>query len=161
MEKKKVTIRDIAKVAGVTHGTVSRALRGSPLVRAETAERIKSIARNMGYRPNRIAQSLRQKRTKTIGLVIPDISNPFFSTLTCGVEEKASELEYHVILVNTSRDLDKEASEIELLRERMVEGLIICPVSYGSAGHLKCLKNEIPFVLPRRHHSSVNHRPAS
>jgi len=145
--EKRVTIKDIAKVAGVTHGTVSRALNDSPLVKVETAKRIKRIAKRMGYRPDRIAQSLKRRRTKTIGLIIPDILNPFFATITHGVEEKATELGYHVILVNTNRDLVREASEIKLLCERKVDGLVICPISYGSAKHLRRFKNESPFIL--------------
>ena len=147
MAKKRVTIREIAKVAKVTHSTVSRALNNSPLVKPETAERIRNIAELMGYRPNRIARSLKQGNTNTIGLVIPDISNPFFSIIAYSVEKKAKELGYHVILVNTNRNLDNEANHIAFLCERMVDGLIICPASYGSAKHLKYFKDEIPLVL--------------
>ena len=86
MRRHEVSIEDIARSAGVSHSTVSRALRDSPLISVDVRERIRSLAAEMGYTPNAIAQSLQTRRTSTIGLVVTSIDDPFLSDVVKGVE---------------------------------------------------------------------------
>ncbi|MFZ5967562.1 MAG: LacI family DNA-binding transcriptional regulator [Bacillota bacterium] len=120
-----VTIKDIAKKTGVSYTTVSRALNGKSGVNQATMKKVLAEAKKMGYKPNAIARGLVTKHTKTIGLVIPDITNPFFPTIASGVEEAASKHHYNVFLCNTNWDKDKELAYLKLLQERRVDGIII------------------------------------
>ena len=146
-----VTIKDIAKAVGVSHSTVSRALNKSSLVNERTLARIRQMAGEMGYRPNVIAQGLKRKGTKTIALVVPDIANPYFITVAIGVQEKMRAFGYHMILANTNRNLETESEEIKLLCHRMIDGLVICPLSEASVPCLGYLReHEVPFVIVSR-----------
>ena len=146
-----VTIKDIAKAVGVSHSTVSRALNRSSLVNERTLARICQMAEEMEYRPNVIAQGLKRKGTKTIALVVPDIANPYFITLAIGVQEKMRTFGYHMILANTNRDLETEAEEIKVLCHRMIDGLVICPLSEASVECLSYLRaQKVPFVVVSR-----------
>jgi LacI family transcriptional regulator len=118
------TIRDVARAAGVGQATVSRVLNNSGYVKPETRERVLQAAKELGFVPNQVARSLVRKSTATIGLVIPDITNPFFPAVTRGVEDAASESGYTVFLCNTDNDPAMEAQDVQKLRERMVDGLI-------------------------------------
>ena len=100
MSAKEATIKDIARKAGVSYATVSRALNGKYGVKAATRDRILSVARRLGYRPNAIARGLVTRRTMTIGLIVPDITNPFFPEVAGGVEDAAREAGYGVLLCN-------------------------------------------------------------
>jgi len=109
------------------------------------------MAEEMGYRPNVIAQGLKRKGTKTIALVVPDISNPYFITVAIGVQEKIRAFGYHMILANTNRNLETEAEEIEVLCHRMIDGLVICPLSEASVTCLSYLRaHKVPFVIVSR-----------
>jgi len=99
-----VTLKDIAKEAGVSVNTVSRALNNKPDINFETKNKILEIARRLGYTPNMLARSLRLKRTGTIGLVVADISNPFYGSLVKGIENEAREKEYSIILCDTDEE---------------------------------------------------------
>jgi LacI family transcriptional regulator len=99
----RVSIKDIAKAAGVSHSTVSRALSDSPLVRAETRARIKRLAQKMGYSPSAIARSLVTRRTLTVGLVVTSVADPFWAEVVGGIEEIALERGYGVLLANSNQ----------------------------------------------------------
>lgn len=118
------TIRDVARAANVGQATVSRVLNSSGYVKPETRERVLQAAKELGFTPNQVARSLVRKRTATVGLVIPDITNPFFPAVTRGVEDAASEAGFTVFLCNTDNDPVMEAQDVKKLRERMVDGLI-------------------------------------
>ncbi|HWI64497.1 MAG TPA: LacI family DNA-binding transcriptional regulator [Symbiobacteriaceae bacterium] len=118
------TIRDVAKSAGVGLGTVSRVLNNSGYVKPETRERVLQAAEELGFVPNMVARSLVRKSTSTIGLVIPDITNPFFPAITRGVEDTASTEGFTVFLCNTDNDPLMEAQDVKKLRERQVDGII-------------------------------------
>src|SRR5512145_2029520 len=124
-----VTIKDIAKLAGVTHSTVSRSLNDSPLVSAETRERIKAIAREQGYAPNRHAQRLVTKKSSTLGLFYLsrddfDFMDNFGTQFLSGITEACHERNYDLLLFTTPRDLTARSSYLELCRERHVEGVV-------------------------------------
>ncbi|HYG56936.1 MAG TPA: LacI family DNA-binding transcriptional regulator [Symbiobacteriaceae bacterium] len=123
------TIRDVAKAAGVGVGTVSRVLNKSGYVKPETRERVLGAAAELGFVPSQPARSLVRKSTATVGLIIPDITNPFFPAVTRGVEDAASEAGYTVFLCNTDNDPAMEALDVHKLRERWVDGIIFVGTS--------------------------------
>jgi LacI family transcriptional regulator len=126
---KDATIKDIAKKAGVSYATVSRALNGKYGVKPSTRERVLGVARRLGYRPNAIARGLVTRRTMTIGLIVPDIKNPFFPEVAGGVEDAAREAGYGVLLCNSNWQKASERQYVALLAGRRVEGMIIAPIS--------------------------------
>jgi len=151
-----VTIKDVARVAGVSPSTVSRALNDSPLIREETKERIRRIAEELGYERNELARGLVKGASGAIGLVIPDITNPFFAEVTRGVGEVAHARGYGVILCNTEEDPERERSYIGLLRRKRVDGLILTSVT-AEDPYLKALaRSKTPFVLVSRASQVVN-----
>jgi LacI family transcriptional regulator len=121
------TLRDVAQRAGVHPATASRALnpRTRSLVNEETANRVVRIAESMGYRPNPIARSLKTARSGTVGLVIPDLTNPLFPPIVRGIEDVLGPAGYNAWVVNTDNDPAREQSQIDTLRSRHVEGLIV------------------------------------
>ena len=141
-----VTIKDIAKLAGVSYATVSRALNDHPEVSVKTKERVLKIAKEHGYSPNEIARGLVKQNTNTIGLLVPDISNPYFPEVAKGVEEKAMSNDYHVFLCNTDWDSDKEIDYIKTLNDKRVAGIIIAPTSIETYAKVKALNLDIPIV---------------
>lgn len=121
------TIKDIAKKANVSYGTVSRALNNKYGVKKETRERVLALAVKMGYSPNAIARGLVKKTTHSIGLVIPDILNPFYPDVARGIEDKALENGYSVFFCNTNHDKKREIQSLKLLVEKRVDGIILAP----------------------------------
>ncbi len=121
----KVTMKQIAALSGVSIATVSKVINNKDgKISQETRDRIRRIVKEQGYVANRIASSMVTKRTKTLGLVIPDIANPFFPDLARGVEDGANKLGYTLILCNSDNNLDKEEAYLEMLQEKMVDGII-------------------------------------
>ncbi len=121
-----MNITDVAKRAGVSISTVSRVLNntGHP-VKPETRERVLESVRELGFRPNDLARGLLLKKTRTVGLIIPDISNPYYPELSLGVEATASEHGYAVIFCNTSRRADKLEHYVDVLLQKRADGIII------------------------------------
>ncbi len=144
------TIKDIAREANVSYATVSRAYNNKYGVRRETRERILEVAKRLNYSPNGIARGLVNKRTKSIGLLIPDITNPYFPEVARGIEEGAKEQGYSVFLCNTNWEQDRQAQYIELLAEKRVDGLVIAPVSNFVDPAQERLFNSIPVVYVDR-----------
>ncbi len=123
-----LTIKDVAKKVGVSYATVSRALNDHPEVNEETRKLVIKTANEMGYQPNEIARGLVKKVTKTLGLMIPDITNPFFPEIARGVEDAAREEGYTVFLLNSNWDKERELSNLNVLLQKQIDGLIIAPV---------------------------------
>lgn len=144
---KNVTIKDIAKVAGVSYATVSRALSGSSEIGEDTRERVLKICREMGYTTNYVARSMVMKRTKLIGLIVANIDNPFMSEIAYYIEIRAREQGYNLMLCNSSHDLDLERQVFTLLVGRQVDGIIIVPASSDSYGNLKPYLSKVPTVF--------------
>lgn len=141
-----VTIKDVAKKVGVSYATVSRALTGKYGVRDKTREKIIAVAQAMGYTPNAIARGLVKKQTHTIGLIIPDITNPFYPEVARGIEDQAKASGYSVFLCNTNYEIQREADYLNLLAEKRVDGIIMAPISNQSALRLEEAGNLIPVV---------------
>lgn len=126
MPKQRVTMADVAREAGVSLMTVSRAINGKDGVSESTRNRIQAIIDRLGYRPSVIARSLVTDRTGTIGLVVIDNSNPFFSEVARGVEQEAYTQGYNVFLCNTEEDIEREQAVLRSLEEKRVDGVILC-----------------------------------
>jgi LacI family transcriptional regulator len=150
------TIKDIAKKANVSYGTVSRALNNKYGVRKETRERVLSVAVKMGYLPNAIARGLVKKATNSIGLIIPDILNPFYPGVARGIEDKALKNGYSVFFCNTNHDKKREIQSLRLLAEKRVDGIIVAPglddpdIPHDAAG------GDIPIVYICRRYLEPN-----
>ena len=121
------TLRDVAEAAGVHAATASRALNPATrgLVNAETARRVIKVAESLGYRPNPIARGLKTSKSGTVGLVIPDLTNPLFPPIVRGIEDVLEPAGYSGLIVNTDNDPGREQAQVESLRSRQVEGLIV------------------------------------
>jgi LacI family transcriptional regulator len=131
---KAATIRDVAREAGVSVSTVSRALNGHPFVRAEVRERVLAVSDVLGYRPDVAARSMRTGTTGAVGLVVSDISNPLFATIAKAADETLSPRGHALILANSSNDPEHESELISALRRRRLDGLMIATAKERSPG---------------------------
>lgn len=141
-----VTIKDIAKRAGVTHSTVSRALRGSRLISQETAERVRKAALEMGYQPSAVARSLKTNTTRVLGVVVSSIDDPFFSEILQGIEETAQAKGYSLFIATSQRDPDREQKIIQTMVEHRTDGIIICSTPFGAQQDILLRKYGRPIV---------------
>ena len=121
----KVTISDVARLAGVSTATVSHTINNTRYVSGETKEKVYQAIAEMGYTPDASARSFRTGKKKTIGFIVPDISNKFFATMIESVENCLSAHGYHLIIANTKEDMDREETNIRLLTAGLVDGLLI------------------------------------
>jgi LacI family transcriptional regulator len=119
------TIRDVAKAAGVSPSTVSRALSSPGLVNAATRQRVVAAASRLGYRPNRAARGLITGRTGNLGLIVPDVANPFFSSVVKGGQARARESDYALFIANTDEEVGAEAELVRAL-SKQVDGIVLC-----------------------------------
>ena len=147
----RVSIKDIAKAAGVSHSTVSRALSDSPLVSAETKGRIQLLAREMGYSPDAQARSLVMGRTQTVGVVVTTLVDPFIAEIVQSIENTAHMHEYCVILASSDSDPEREIAAVEMLHSKRVDGVIVISSRVGALyqNHLDSLA--VPVVLLNSH----------
>lgn len=146
----KVTIKDIARLANVSHMTVSRALNNKTRIKRETKERIISIARQLNYRPNLLARSLIEKRTKTLGLVITNIENPFYNELAHSIESTARSMGYNIIFCCSHSDISIEKHHIEILRSKGVDGIIFTSAHIEDPNIIGLAEEGFPIVLVNR-----------
>lgn len=144
---KNVTIKDVAKAAGVSYSTVSRALTGSPEISEETRSRILQICKEMNYTVNTVARSMVKKSTKLLGLIIPSVNNPFMSELAYHIDRQARARGYNIILCNSSRDPEQERELFELMIGRQVDGILLSPAGMESYEKLYPYLSRIPTVF--------------
>jgi LacI family transcriptional regulator len=145
------TISDVAERAGVSPATVSRVIHSSRNVRSSTRERVERAIEELGYVPSAVAQSLRSKQTRSLALVVPDITNTFWTTVVRGVEDVAQRHGYSVLLCNTDEDLAKQLDYLDFVIRQQVDGVIIAPYD-SDAEHLDKLRlRDIPTVVIDRH----------
>ncbi|MFQ5576632.1 MAG: LacI family DNA-binding transcriptional regulator [Anaerolineae bacterium] len=142
-----VTIKDIARAAGVSHTTVSRALRKHPAISAETTSRIQKLAQEMSYTPSAVAQSLAARRTRTIGMVVTTISDPFISRVVEGVERVAQDAGYSVFLSSSHNTPQRELAVVETFHRRRVDTIIVTASRVGNLYSARLDKLHIPIVL--------------
>lgn len=142
------TIKDIARAAGVSVSTVSHALSGNRPISEATRTRVLEAVAELGYRPNRLAQGLVSKTTRSLGLLVPDLANPFFSAMAEALEAQAQERGYSVILCNTNLDPQREADYLDVLLSRQVDGLLYFPgTSVPNPGLQDALERRTPIVV--------------
>lgn len=142
-----VTIKDIAKAAGVSHTTVSRALNNNPAISPVTTARIQKLAHQMGYTPSAVAQSLLSQRTHTIGMVVTTIADPFIVPVVEGVERIAQQAGYSVFLTSSYNDPERELSVVQTLHRRRVDAIIVTASRVGSLYSYQLDQFQIPIVL--------------
>ena len=147
-----VTLRDVAARAGVHPSTASRALnaRTHDAVNPATVERVRAAAVTLGYRPNSLARSLRTKRTLTIGMVVPDLTNPLFPPIARGIEDRLNDAGYTLILANTDDDSDREHAVLEALSGRRIDGLVLATARRTSRTVDEVRAAGLPVVLVNR-----------
>lgn len=145
-------IRDVARRAGLSIATVSTVLNGSGPVSAKARQKVLEAAAAIGYAPNGIAQSLRNGRSRLIGLVVSEIANPFFAALTREVGHAAQEAGYSVIVCDTDEDVVRETAMLDVLRAQRVAGIILAPAGSGLAyiGSLRARLNGPSVIVDRR-----------
>lgn len=124
-----VSIKDVAREAGVSIATVSRVLNDIDVVNEETKKKVLDAIKELGYRPNIVARSLKTQKTKTIGILVPDISSQIYPEIVRGAEDVANIYDYNIILCNSDYDMDKEKEYLRVLKEKMVDGLLYMSVS--------------------------------
>ena len=146
MPKTKITIKDIANIAGVTPTTVSLALNNRPRVSEQTRKKILRIAEELNYEPDFIARSLRNKRSFTIGMFVKDIADPFYPQLARSISETANEYGYNVILCNVGDDLDLKIKHLKILRSKGVDGIIFSSILDEDPYIKPLLEESFPFV---------------
>lgn len=144
---KNVTLKDVAKAAGVSYATVSRALSGSSQIGSETRERVLKLCDEMGYTTNFVARSMVTKRTNLIGLVVPSVDNQFMSELAYHAEVSARSHGYNIMLCDSGPDLRQEKTVVKLLLGRQVDGILIIPQSSRSYESLKPYLDQTPTVF--------------
>lgn len=148
--KEKVTIDDVARLAGVSKSTVSFVLNNRPSISASTRDRVREVIRKLNYQPNQIARSLSSRQTRSIGLVVKQIDNPYFTKIMRGVFEYFSGCGYTVLLGSSELQPDREKSSLEALLRQRVDGLILSPLQGSDAdmSHLSLIsQNQVPLVL--------------
>src|SRR5208282_298802 len=144
----RVTLTDIAGDAGVSRATVSLVLRNVPVVAEETRQRVLCSMRRLGYVYHRAAASLRTQRTHAIGLIVTDITNPFFAEIIVAIEDKLGNAGYVTLLGNTSETVSKQERLIATMQEYPADGLLLCPATARSATFTQRIQNcRIPRVL--------------
>lgn len=135
-----VTINDIAKKAGVSQATVSRVLNNSGYVKEETREKVLKVIKEANYTPSAIARSLSTNKTNTVGVIVPDINDPFFGEIIKGISEIADKHGLNIIFFDTDERVEKELKAIKLLEEQRIRGILITPTSTEDKYNSECLK---------------------
>ncbi len=147
---RRVTIDDVAEVAGVSYQTVSRVINDKPEVSPATRQRVQDVITELGYRPSRVARSLATARTATIGLIVPDVANPYFSDIAHGVEQSAYERGYSLLLCNTNEAPQREVEVLQMLDDKQVDGVIVCGLRQSGAPLRNALARLPATVLVNR-----------
>ncbi len=158
MKKANITIKDIAKELGVSPSTVSRALKDHPDISSDTKKQINDLAQKLNYQPNTVALSLRQSKTNTLGVIIPEIAHFFFSAVISGIEDIAHDAGYHVIITQSNESFEREVMNTKALFNSRVDGILMS-VSRETQNydHLQSLLDyEIPLVFFDRIIDSLN-----
>jgi len=145
-----VTLKDVAKAAGVSASTVSRVINNDPRISDGTREKVNDCIHQLGYRVNSIARSLKTNKTYTVGFICPELTNDFFMNVAKGVEDELRKHGYTTIVCNSNENRDNEKDRIKLLCEKCVDGVILIPAT-GKGSHFKMFTQyKIPVVLADR-----------
>ena len=146
----RITIADVARMVGVSMMTVSRVVNNKVDVSPETRQRVLHAIEVLGYRPSGIARGLATQHTGTLGLVVPDIANPFFAEIARGVEHVAHAQSYNVFLCNTEENQDRELAVLNSLAEKWVDGIILCSSRLDNSTLIQVIQSHPAVVLVNR-----------
>jgi len=145
---KRVTLLDVANASGLSRATVSLVLRESPLVAEGTRKRVQGVMQDLGYVYHRAAANLRTQKSHTVGLVVSDITNPFFAEMTMGIEAQLDDANYVSLLGNTSEMLSKQERLLSTMQEYSADGILLSPVLGTPLTTIEKLqRSRLPFVL--------------
>lgn len=153
---KATTIYDVAKKAGFSIATVSKVINNTGNMRASTRQRVTEVMKEMNYLPSVTASALTGKGTQTLGLLVPDISNPFFSEMARMIEDRAHEKGMSVIMCSTDEDPEKEQKYLQLLQRKQVDGFIVASSFHDKSLLHDLIKNKIPFVMLSQDDASLD-----
>jgi len=142
-----VTIKDVAREAGVSHTTVSRALRGNPHISMDTTEKILRLAKDMGYEPSAAARSLKTNRSQVLGVIVSSIDDPFFSEILQGIDDTAQQKGYSLFIAASQRIRQREKAIVRTMREHRVDGVIICSTPFSIEQSHQLSSFDIPIVI--------------
>jgi DNA-binding LacI/PurR family transcriptional regulator len=142
-----VTVKDIARKAGVSHSTVSRALHSNPLISDETTQRIQKIAVDMGYLPSAAARALKTNRSQVLGVVLSSLHDPFFSEILEGIEERLQGSHYSLFIAAGHRDPEREREILQTMVQHRVDGVIICSTTFSEEQSGQLLAYGVPIVV--------------
>ncbi|OLS41397.1 catabolite control protein A [Bacillus sp. MRMR6] len=142
-----ITIYDVAREANVSMATVSRVVNGNPNVKPVTRKKVLEVIERLGYRPNAVARGLASKKTTTVGVIIPDISNIFFAELARGIEDIATMYKYNIILSNSDQNLDKELHLLNTMLGKQVDGIVFMGGNITQEHVVEFEKSPVPIVL--------------
>jgi len=158
MKFNQVTIKDIARELGISPSTVSRALKDHPDISSETKKAVNALADKLNYQPNIVALSLRQKKTNTIGVIIPELVHFFFSTVISGIEDIANQAGYSVILTQSNESIEREKRDIKALFNSRVDGMLISlSRETTNFDHIESILSKgIPMVFYDRMYTNPN-----
>lgn len=143
----RVTIKDIARIAGVSHTTVSRALRGNPVIAQETAARIRTIAREQGYHVSAAARSLKTSRSQTIGIILSYLDDPYFSRVLEGIEDTVQPQGYSLFVAASHHDVEREREVAAAMMEHQVDGVILCAPPFRVEHSRRLEGGGLPLVV--------------
>ncbi|MDF2672916.1 MAG: LacI family transcriptional regulator [Clostridiales bacterium] len=144
---KSISLKDVAKYAGVGLGTASRVLNNHPSVNSDTKQLVLNAMKELNYEPNAIARSLKIKSTSTIGVIVPDITSAFFPEVVRGIEDSANVYQYNIILCNTDLNHEKEKEALGMLSEKKVDGILFISNTVSEDTADKFTQMDIPVVL--------------
>ena len=150
------TIKDVTELAEVHPSTVSRVINDDSRISEKTKNKVLLIIKKLGYTPNAIARGLKTKRTHTLGMLIPDITNPFFAEIARGVEDAANANGFNIILCNTDDKLKKERIYLEILKGKRVDGLILGTAHIKDKSILGLERKKFPYILVSRNIEKLN-----
>ncbi|KRM13436.1 catabolite control protein A [Paucilactobacillus suebicus] len=147
MEKQTVTIYDVAREAAVSMATVSRVVNGNPNVKPATRKKVLEVIERLDYRPNAVARGLASKKTTTVGVIIPDVTNAFFAQLALGIDDIASMYKYNIILANSDENGSKELQVVNTLLAKQVDGIIFMGNKIGDDIKNEFKRAQMPVVV--------------
>ena len=147
MEKQTITIYDVAREAAVSMATVSRVVNGNPNVKPATRKKVLEVIDRLDYRPNAVARGLASKKTTTVGVIIPDVTNVYFSSLARGIDDVASMYKYNIILANSDGNPQKEAQVLNTLLAKQVDGIIFMGNNMTDELRAQFARAKTPIVL--------------
>lgn len=147
MEKQSITIYDVAREAGVSMATVSRVVNGNPNVKDATRQKVLNVIEKLDYRPNAIARGLASKKTTTVGVIIPDITNVYFSSLARGIDDVAAMYKYNIILANSDESYQKEIHVLNTLLAKQVDGIIYLGHMLADDVRQAFIRSRTPVIL--------------